>query len=78
MRSFPFGRSGKLADPRLAELLEFFVFQESGCAERIVEIFFDLSHLNLSRDPHQRRPQIQHRLLPVEARQARYQLGRDQ
>ena len=78
MRCLSFWRGRELAHTGDAELLELFVFQESGFAQRIEKILLDLSHLNLAGDPHQRCAEIERGLLAVKTGQARNQLGRDQ
>ncbi len=78
VRCFALRRGRELLDARHAELLELFVFKETGFAQRVEQIFFDLANLNLPGDTDQRFPEIERRLLAVEARQTRHQLRRDQ
>jgi hypothetical protein len=57
---------------------ELLVFQESGLAERVDEMLFEIADLDFARDAHQIRAEIQAGLLAIKASHALYQLGRDE
>src|SRR5579864_5070549 len=78
MRGLSLGCGRELVDPSDPELLEFLIFQETGGAQRVIEVLLDFADLNFTCNTHQAGAKIERRLLAVKTRQARYQLRRNQ